>query len=88
MLLRIFIFLLIASLSISPWYFFAVPFVIWYLFNFSGYELIILAILIDGYFGAFYNFPYLSVGVLVVVFLVDFIKPSLLMYTKNNEVVS
>ncbi len=63
-------------------------FALGYVFYFRGYELIFIAILIDGYYQAFYSFPILSVGTIIAVILIDFIKPQLLMYTGHNEMVS
>lgn len=66
----------------------AIPLALGYIFYFRGFELIFIAILIDGYYQAFYSFPWLSVGTIAAVFLIDFIKPQLLMYTGHNEMVS
>jgi len=69
-------------------FWFALVVTIWYVFRYSGYELIVLAILIDGYYGAFYSVPLLSIATLMFVFSINIIKPSLLMYTEKNEMVS
>jgi hypothetical protein len=61
---------------------------LWYLLKFKAYELIIVAILIDGYYQAFYTMPYLSFGTLILVVIFNIIKPQLLMYTGDNEMVS
>lgn len=61
---------------------------VWYMFRFTGFELIILAILIDGYFGAFYSVPVISILAIIMVFSIDLLKPTLLMYTSKNEMVS
>ncbi len=66
----------------------AIPLALGYIFYFRGFELIFVAILIDGYYQAFYSFPILSIGTIIAVFLIDFIKPQLLMYTGHNEMVS
>ncbi len=87
-MLRLLIIIIIAALVITPLYLAAIPLVIWYMFRFTGYELIILAVLVDGYFGAFNSLPIISLLTIVSVFLVDLLKPSLLMYTKNDEMVS
>ena len=85
---RLLFFIAIATLIITPLYLAAVLLAIWYMFRFTGYELIILAILVDGYFGAFNELPVISLLTIVLVFLIDLLKPSLLMYTKNDEMVS
>lgn len=87
-ILQIFSVLFIVWTFIAGLFFIAVPAAMLYMFFFRGFELIVAAILIDGYFQAFYSFPWLSVLTVVVVFLVDFIKPQLLMYTGQNEMVS
>lgn len=66
----------------------AIPLALGYIFYFRGFELIFIAIMIDAYYQAFYSFPWLSVGTIGAVFLIDFIKPHLLMYTGHNEMVS
>lgn len=85
---RLFAFILIASLAITPLYWGAFILAIWYIFRFSGYELIVLAVLVDGYFGAFYNVPVITIVTTVLVFTIDFLKPTLLLYTGKDEVVS
>jgi len=73
---------------LTPWYFLAILLSLWYMFRFFGFELIFLAILIDGYFGAFYEVPVVSIVTIILVFLIDSFKSLLLMYTDNNEAVS
>jgi len=85
---RILLFLLIAWGMLTQIFWFALVVTIWYVFRYSGYELIVLAILIDGYYGAFYSVPLLSIATLMFVFSINIIKPSLLMYTEKNEMVS
>lgn len=80
--------LLIVWTFVAGLLFIAVPAAILYIFFYRGYELIVVSILIDGYFQAFYSFPWLSVCTVGIVFFIDFIKPQLLMYTGHNEMVS
>lgn len=87
-MLRFLFLILITLLIITPLYGLAILIALWYMFRFTGYELILLAVLVDGYFGAFDAVPILSIATICVVFLVDLLKPSLLMYTKNDEMVS
>lgn len=86
--LQVFSILFIIWSFIAGLLFIAVPAAILYTFFFRGFELIVVAILIDGYFQAFYSFPWLSVCTIIAVFAIDFIKPQLLMYTGQNEMVS
>ncbi len=87
-MLRIFLFILITSLMLTPLFWLAGIISVWYMFRFTGFELIILAILIDGYFGAFYSVPVISILAIIMVFSIDLLKPTLLMYTSKNEMVS
>ncbi len=86
-MLRIFLFIIIALLILTPFFWWAGLIAVWYMFRFTGYELIILAILIDGYFGAFYSIPIISILTIVTVFSIDLLKPTLLMYTSKDEMV-
>lgn len=85
---RIFIFIIIALLMLTSFFWLAGIISVWYMFRFTGFELIVLAILIDGYFGAFYNIPIISILTIIMVFSIDLLKPTLLMYTSKNEMVS
>jgi hypothetical protein len=87
-LVRFFLCLFILWCLIAQVYFLAIPLSLWFIFRYRGYELIIIAILVDGYYQAYYSIPILSITTILVVFLVDIIKPRLLMYTGDNEVVS
>ncbi len=84
---RIFIFIVIALLMLTPFFWLAGIISVWYMFRFTGFELIVLAILIDGYFGAFYNIPIISISTIIMVFSIDLLKPTLLMYTSKDEMV-
>lgn len=87
-LLRVLFLIFIVWCFIAQLYFIAGPLFLLYLFKYPGYELIASAILIDGYYQAFYSLPVLSMITVISVFLVNLIKPQLLMYTGDNEVVS
>lgn len=85
---RLLIFVVVGWCFVAQLYFIAIPFYLWYLLRYQGYELIFLAILIDGYFQSFYSVPIFSLVTILGVFFIDIIKPQLLMYTSKNEVVS
>lgn len=53
---------------------------------YTSYELFIVMVLIDGYMGAFYDVPWLSLGTGVLLILVAVIKKRLMLYTDRNEV--
>ncbi len=73
---------------VAQFYIAAVLLSLWYLFKNNGYELVLIGILIDGYYQAFYSVPTLTICSAVMVILASLIKPQLLMYTEDNEVVS
>lgn len=87
-ILKIILFLLIVWCLLAQIFFIAIPLGILYLLKNDGYELILIAILVDGYYQAFYSVPILSIVTLISVILVNIIKPYLLMYTGDNEVIS
>jgi hypothetical protein len=87
-LLRLFWFVGIVWFAIAELYYFAIPLAILYLFFYTAYELVVLAILIDAYYFAFFGSPILSLATGCAVFLTDFIKPRLLMYTKDDAYIS
>lgn len=84
---RLLILLLITWLMVAGLHLVAFGLVIFYLFHFRGYELVIIGILIDGYYFYFYDWPVFSLALLSIVILADLIKPYLLMYNGNNEMV-
>lgn len=67
---------------VAQLYILAVPLSIWYIIQYGGYELIVVAVLVDGYYQAFYSFPKLTIIILISVLLMNFVKPKLLMYTE------
>ncbi|MCB9810865.1 MAG: hypothetical protein H6779_00810 [Candidatus Nomurabacteria bacterium] len=73
---------------ITPLYIVGVVLSVWYMFKFGGYELVFVAVLLDGYFGAFYHLPLITICSLALVLFIDLLKPRLLMYTSDNEMVS
>lgn len=75
-----FITLLIVS-TIVPHFIF-LPAALLYALVWRGYELIVLAICIDAYFGVGHHIPYYSLYTSVIVLGAEWIKPSLLVYNK------
>ena len=86
-MLRITIFLLLILSILTQSYYIAALLFISYMLWFTGYEIVILAMLIDGYYGAFYNFPTLTVMTFLLFTLVTYLK-KLLLYTGGDEVIS
>jgi hypothetical protein len=87
-MLRVISFLILLFCLINQFYLVAVGLFIWYLFKYSGYELVILGMLLDGYYGAFYAIPFLTLGTFLTWILVGAAKQRLLLYTEKNEVIS
>lgn len=61
---------------------------VYYLFRYTGFELVIIAALLDGYMGAFSSLPIIFLTTTVLWIVVDVIKTRLLLYTEQNEVIS
>jgi len=79
---RLFLFFLITILILSSWYILAILLTFFYLFRFEqGYEIVVLAILVDGFFGMFFKVPLLSLGSLALISLFTIIKPRLAIYS-------
>jgi hypothetical protein len=79
------LFLLICILTQS--YFLAGFLYLAYLVWYSGYEIVVLAILVDGYYGAFFGFPTFTIVTFLAWMLITYLK-KLLLYTGGNEVIS
>jgi hypothetical protein len=82
------IFLIISWGLVAGIFYFVLPLLVWYLIRNDSYELIILAILIDGYYQAFYSIPMISIGAVILVGSINLIKPHLMMYNAVNEAIS
>lgn len=87
MLISFFLPLLILLCTIGTWYFLAIPLSLYYLYRTNGFGLLVIAILADGYYQAFYDIPWLSIGAIAAVVIAHTLKPRLL-YTREHEVVS
>jgi hypothetical protein len=86
-MLRIIVFFLLLVSILTQSYYLAGVLYLGYLFWYSGYEIVVLAILIDGYYGAFFGFPTFTVVTFLAWMLVTYLK-KLLLYTGGNEVIS
>ena len=87
-MIRIILFGLLILSIFNQFYLIAGAVFIWYLLVYTGYELVALAILLDGYYGAFYAVPILTLGTFFVWITTDTIKRLLLLYTEKNEFIS
>lgn len=68
------------SLVAGLWWVF-VPLMLVYLFKYDGIELVLAAILTDGYYQYFYTVPIFTISTTCLYLFFSFIKPRLLMYT-------
>ena len=59
------------------WWLLWVPALIWYSIYVSAWWLVLLAILVDAYYGAFYTIPYQSLVALCIAVLMEFLRPYL-----------
>ncbi len=86
LLLRIgiFICLLLALIGHATWL--SVLLFAWYICVYTGYELVVLALLIDGYYGAFFHVPWLTIVVFGLFIMVTLTKERLLLYTHKDEI--
>ncbi len=87
-MLRIILFSLLGLSIFNQFYLVAMFLFLWYLLVYTGYELVILAILLDGYYGAFYAVPVLTLVTFLVWIATLTTKRMLLLYTDKNEFIS
>lgn len=79
-------FLLVAF--ISEWYIVAAIIFFWYLFRYTGYELVVLALILDAYYGFTNHPPVITLVVFTAWTIALMLRPRLLLYTHDNEIVS
>jgi len=79
---RLFAFIFIfATFQFIPWYAFAVL-VIVYSYHWRAYELLLLGIFIDAFYGGAVAIPYYTLITGLPIILFEWLKPELLFYTK------
>lgn len=83
-LLRFILVIILTWLVIAELYILAIPLFLAYVFFYTGFELVLLAVLIDGYYFAFYDWPRVTLFTFAVVLAMAFIKPRLFMYTNDD----
>jgi hypothetical protein len=71
--------------TLQGWFFIAVPLLLYFTFYYSAAWVVPVALLIDGYFGALYTFPKLTVFTLVWFIVSELIKPHLLWQNSRYE---
>lgn len=57
------------------WWWFWLPALVWYAIYANAWWLVLLAIVIDGYYGAFYTIPYQTMVVFVLVAGIEVLRP-------------
>lgn len=81
-MIRTLIFFTILLLAFPQWFVVALPLALYYIWRYHGFELIIVGLLIDGYYQAFYEVPFLSIFLVLSIVIINFLKPKLLLYTE------
>lgn len=72
---------------ISGWFWLALGFFCWYLFRYTGFELVLICLLLDGYYGALSVSPVLSLGSFMLWSAMLFLRTRLMLYNQGNEIV-
>ena len=84
MITRIIVWTLLLFLASTMPLPFLMLFVVLYALKWSAYELIVLGVLIDGYFGfTIHEWPLYTISIVIVVIGVEFIRPRLSFYTER-----
>lgn len=79
---RLALFVLITtSLLVNVWWVSA-PAAVLYVWRYEGYELFLLALLVDGYLGQFYHWPWYATGALGLIIIINLARPHLLLYNR------
>ena len=60
------------------WWFVWVPILVWYAIYTDGWWVVLIAVLVDGYYGAFYAIPYQSLLAFAIVSVLSYIRPHLI----------
>ncbi|MEN9920536.1 MAG: hypothetical protein RL538_429 [Candidatus Parcubacteria bacterium] len=79
------IFILIAIMVMQNQLFAAVLLAGWFTWRVGAFLLLPLAIMLDGYFGAFYDVPVITLCAIAWYGVSEFVRPRLLMHYKEYE---
>ncbi len=71
-------------LVLVGWWWCALGVALWYSFVVGGWGLLVIALLVDGYYGQLGILPLCSIGALLWCSLIEWIRPRLLMYDATN----
>lgn len=84
-LLRTISLVLLLISYVSGWYIVAGVIFVWYLFRYSGYELVIIAFILDAFYGYLTHLPIITLSVFMAWTMILMLRPKLLLYTHDNE---
>jgi hypothetical protein len=73
--------ILIFLSTLLPWYLLSVL-VLMYALRYTAYELIVLAIAIDAYYGVYYTLSYYTFAAVALLICVEWAKPRFLIYNE------
>ena len=79
--MRIFLFFIILLLTLEQFWLVLLPLLFWYAVWYQTYELIIVAVLIDGYVGGFYDWPLYTIITTALVLILEWVRPRIMFYT-------
>lgn len=81
---RLVTFALVALCLFTNFVVLAVPLAAYYAWRYVGYELFVIGVLVDGYYGLFYDVPIFSMITTVIVLLVNMLAPYVLVYNERT----
>ena len=70
--------------AMQGWFVMTICFAFLFTLQHNAAWLFLIAILLDGYFGAFFSFPTLTVASILWFLVAEFIKPTVLWHNTNN----
>lgn len=77
-----FIILFILSTLVHP--LILLPLALWHALNWRAYELLIIAVCADAYFGISYTIPYYTISTLIILIVAEWLRVHLSFYTNRN----
>ena len=80
--MRVFLYLLLIPLAIEQLWLLLLPLGFLYILYYRSYELIAIAALIDGYVGAFYEWPLYTITTAIFVIFIEWLRPRIMFYTR------
>lgn len=83
MIFATFLYIVITFSFIQNWLFLAVAAIFLFSIKYNSVALIPLAILIDGYFGNFFNIPMLSIAAILWFMVVEFLRHKFIHFQTN-----